>query len=440
MKFSELCKFTAKQWEATELAGQHRYFLFGGKRGVKKSYWLRWHGLRSLLRWGALGHRNVRIMLACEDYPKLVDRQVNKIESEFPRWLGEIKTTRVDGFAFHLHPRYGGGKMCFRSLDKPKNYRGSEWAAILIDELTMHAEYLESEIRFFDVLDSSLRWPGIEDSFFAAVSNPDGPGQIWVRTFFIEKKLPERRRDQEKNFCYLAGVREDDGLLPQSYWDAIESVGGPLYQAWVEGNWYVEFGGYMFRRGWFEIVDALPADITKVVRYWDKAGTEGGGKYTAGVLIGKSREGLFYIIDIKREQYSANKREKLIKQTADLDRIQWGDKLSIYHEQEPGSGGKESAEATTRMLAGFNVHADKVTGDKDSRARPLAAQAEAGNMKILRAKFNVDFLDEISLVPHSKVRDQADAAAGAFNKLTGGGAPSAGSYIKRQDESYEALR
>lgn len=440
MKFSELCKFTEKQWEATRLADSHRYFLFGGKRGVKKSYWLRWHGLRSLLRWGALGHRNVRIMLACEDYPKLVDRQVNKIESEFPRWLGEIKTTRVDGFAFHLKPQYGSGKMCFRSLDKPKNYRGSEWAAILIDELTMHAEYLEAEIRFFDVLDSSLRWPGIENSFFAAVSNPDGPGQIWVREFFIEKKLPERRQALADKFCYLPGVRENDGLLPQSYWDAIESVGDSLYQAWVEGDWYVEFGGYTFKRGWFEIVDALPADITKVVRYWDKAGTEDGGKYTAGVLIGKSRDGLFYIIDVKRGQWSAGEREKIIKQMAELDREQWGGKLSIYHEQEPGSGGKESAEATTRMLAGFNVHADKVTGDKDSRARPLAAQAEAGNVKILRGKFNIDFLDEIALIPHSTIRDQADAAAGAFNKLTGGGAPSAGSYIKRQDESYDALR
>jgi len=360
-------------------------------------------------------------MLACEDYPTLTDRQISKIRSEFPKWLGEIRSSRIDGFAFHLQPQYGGGKLCFRSLNDPQKYRGSEWAGILIDELTKHEEYVEPEIRFFDVLDGSLRWPGITDSFFATTSNPDGPGQIWVREFFIEKKLPERRQPQADKFLYMEGVREDDNLLPPEYWQAIESVGENLFRAWVGGDWYVEFGGYMFKRSWFDIAEALPADIVKLVRYWDKAGTSGGGKYTAGVLIAKTLSGIFYIVDVARGQWGAGERERNIKQTAQLDREKWGNRLSIYHEQEPGSGGKESAEATTRMLAGFDVHPDKVTGDKNSRCSPLAAQAEARNVKMLKGKWNVDFLDEISVVPNSDVRDQVDAAGGAFNKLTGGG-------------------
>lgn len=424
MRFSDLCRFTPKQWEATEFADRHRYFLYGGRRGVLKSYWLRWYGLRRLLQWAGQGFRNVRIMLACEDFPTLTDRQISKIQTEFPRWLGEVKSTKIDGFAFHLSPQYGGGKMCFRSLDKPQKYRGSEWAGILIDELTKHEEYLEPDIRFFDVLDGSLRWPGVDDSFFASTSNPDGPGQIWVREFFIEKKLPGRRVEQADKFCYLPGVREDVNFLPQEYWDAIEAVGGSLHRAWVEGDWYVEFGGYIFRRSWFEIVDVLPADLVKVVRYWDKAGTKGGGKYTAGVAIGKSREGLFYIIDVVRGQWSAHERERVILQTAHLDRERFGNKVYIWHEQEPASGGKESAEYTTRNLAGFNVQADKVSKSKDSRDRgvqPLADQAQAGNVKLLSGKWNVAFLDELSVCPHSAVRDQVDAAGGAFNKLTGGG-------------------
>lgn len=424
MNFSELCQFRPQQWDATKAADAYRYFLFGGRRGVKKSYWLRWYGLRRLLRWGAAGYRNVRVMLACEDFPKLIDRQVAKIETEFPKWLGEVKTTRVDGFAFHLRPQYGGGKLCFRSLDKPKGYRGAEWAGILIDELTMHQEFVEPEIRFFDVLDGSLRWPGISDSFLATTSNPDGPGQIWVREFFIEKKLPGRRQGSEAKFCYLPGTREDDDLLPLEYWQAIESVGENLYRAWVEGDWYVDFSGYIFKRGWFEIVEAVPADIVKVVRYWDKAGTADAGKYTAGVLMGKTNAGIFYIIDVVRGRWEAGEREKVIKQTAVLDRERWGSRLSIWHEQEPGSGGKESAQATTRMLAGFNVQSDKVSKAKDSRDRgvePLAAQAQAGNVKLVKGRWNVDFLDEIAVVPHSLVRDQVDAAGGAFNKLTRGG-------------------
>ena len=51
----------------------------------------------------------------------------------------------------------------------------------------------------------------------------------------------------------------------------------------------------------------------------------------------------------------------------------------ICVEQEPGSGGKESVEATIRMLAGFVAEADRVTGSKEVRADPFAAQWQAGS-------------------------------------------------------------
>ena len=46
--------------------------------------------------------------------------------------------------------------------------------------------------------------------------------------------------------------------------------------------------GNRFKRPWFPIVDAIPATIKKRVRYWDKAATENGGCYTAGVLMDKA--------------------------------------------------------------------------------------------------------------------------------------------------------
>ena len=71
MKFSELANFHPKQVEATKVADAHRYTLFGGSRGPGKSYWLRFYLLRLLLIWGAQGHKGVRVMLGCEDYPSL---------------------------------------------------------------------------------------------------------------------------------------------------------------------------------------------------------------------------------------------------------------------------------------------------------------------------------------------------------------------------------
>lgn len=85
--------------------------------------------------------------------------------------------------------------------------------------------------------------------------------------------------------------------------------------------------------------------------------------------------------------------------------------------QEPGSGGKESAEITVRELAGYDVRALPATGDKVTRAGPLSAQAEAGNVKLVAGAWNADFLAELHAFPDGRYSDQVDAATLAFNRL-----------------------
>ena len=72
------------------------------------------------------------------------------------------------------------------------------------------------------------------------------------------------------------------------------------------------------------------------------------------------------------------------------------------------------------MLAGFKVRADRVTGNKEDRAQPYAAQVQAGNVLLLSGEWNRAFLDEHETFPAGKFKDQVDAAAGAFNKVTSG--------------------
>lgn len=169
--------------------------------------------------------------------------------------------------------------------------------------------------------------------------------------------------------------------------------------------------GNMFKRVWFQVVDKVP-DGARYIRYWDKAGTSDGGAETAGVLIAE-REGVFYIADAIHGQWAAAEREKVIKSTAQLD----GRNVTIWIEQEPGSGGKESAEATIKNLAGFVVRADRPTGDKITRADPLAAQAEGGNVKIVKGQWNYYYLEQLTAFPNGKFKDLVDATSGAFNKL-----------------------
>ena len=175
-------------------------------------------------------------------------------------------------------------------------------------------------------------------------------------------------------------------------------------------------GGGMFKREWFETVSAAPANC-RWVRGWDLAATaKETAAFTAGVLIGKAQDGRFYIADATRIQGSAADVERLIVNTASQDGT--GVKGSIP--QDPGQAGKAQSQYLVRQLAGFDYRASPETGDKVTRADPLAAQAEAGNVLIVQGDWNRDFLDELTTFPSGKFKDQVDAATRAFNELLGG--------------------
>jgi hypothetical protein len=91
--------------------------------------------------------------------------------------------------------------------------------------------------------------------------------------------------------------------------------------------------------------------VTHTVRYWDKAGTEDGGAYTSGVRMHSMSDGTFVVSHVVRGQWGALEREEKIKAWTEVDASEFGS-YEVYVEQEPGSGGKESAESTIRMLAG----------------------------------------------------------------------------------------
>lgn len=175
-------------------------------------------------------------------------------------------------------------------------------------------------------------------------------------------------------------------------------------------------GGGMFKVGGFQIMDYLPLphEIKEVVRFWDKAGTKDSGCYTAGVKIAKLDTGKFLVIDVVRGQWSTDERERMIRQVAEAD----GFNVRTGVEQEPGSGGKESAENTIRNLAGYSVFKELPKGDKIYRADPWSVQVNNGNVFLLRGKWNNEFIKEHEYFPYSKYKDQVDAAGAAFSSIT----------------------
>lgn len=188
------------------------------------------------------------------------------------------------------------------------------------------------------------------------------------------------------------------------------------------GNWKIRpAAGKVFNRAWFTLVDQLPDLPLARVRYWDKAGTEYNApnekaSWTVGVKMCVTASGRFVVEHVERGQWTPADRNKIIRDTAALDGLH----TFVIVEQEPGSGGKESALITAMELAqlGVQCEVDKVTGDKASRAEPFSWHAEAGHVYVIADTWTDKYLAELHNFPASgKSNDQVDASSGAFNRL-----------------------
>lgn len=175
--------------------------------------------------------------------------------------------------------------------------------------------------------------------------------------------------------------------------------------------------GGMIKVDHFQIVHTSfnTATIEETVRYWDKAGTADGGAYTTGTKISRIRGGRWLVSDVKRGQWESHEREQIIRETAEAD----GPSVKVIVEQEPGSGGKESADNTVRNLAGFHVTKDRPIGDKVYRADPWSVQVNNGNVYLLFGEWNHEYIEEHRFFPLGKYKDQVDSSAAGFNSMAG---------------------
>lgn len=187
----------------------------------------------------------------------------------------------------------------------------------------------------------------------------------------------------------------------------------------------VPISGGMFLWQKVRILPCPPVKLfERVYRWWDKAATsEGDGAYSAGVLLGvlldKNAVPRFWVLDSIRGRWDTHAREQVIKNTAAADLEKWGRKMFIGIEQEPGSGGKDSAKGTIYNLAGYKVIAERATGEKFDRAVPFSDQANAGNVAIAKGGLWIpDYIEEMKYFgPGCKYLDQIDCCSAAFNKL-----------------------
>lgn len=166
-------------------------------------------------------------------------------------------------------------------------------------------------------------------------------------------------------------------------------------------------------------VAPTPDQFTQRVRFWDLASTEAQAgadpDYTAGVLMGRHKDGSFWVLDVIRQRLGPAGVRALIKQTAAAD----GTGVRVRVEREGGASGKLAADVIVREdLAGYSALAIQPVGSKAERAEPWAAQVEAGNARIVRGANVAEFLGEHRSFPTGSHDDMVDAASGAFKDLT----------------------
>lgn len=259
-------------------------------------------------------------------------------------------------------------------------------------------------LRWFIRLNDEFIWADTKEEIFAAY----GAGEeIQPKSVtFIPSKLQDNKILMKKDPSYLANLLAQDRVTRARL---------------LDGNWNVRASaGSYFRREWFEVIDAIPAGFMKVCRYWDRAATKPNESnkdpdWTQGLKLYKYPNGTYVVADLRSDRNSPLMIEQLIKNTASFD----GYATTIYIEQDPGSSGVADAQNYVRLLSGFDVRVTKPTVDKETRARPVSAQCEAGNIKVLRGTWNNSFFTELENFPEGKHDDIVDVLSGAFNENAG---------------------
>jgi predicted phage terminase large subunit-like protein len=323
------------------------------------------------------------------------------------------------------------------------SWQGAQIPLIIFDELTHF-----SKAQFFYMLSRNRSTCGVRP-YIRATTNPDADSWVrsiidwWIdpntgiaiphrsglkRWFIVlndeiiwansKAELVEKYPDcLPKSFTFISASIFDNKKLLEAdpgYLANLHALPHVERERLLNGNWNIKpSAGLYFQKGYFELVDAVPNN-RNAVRYWDRAATKktetNNPDFTVGIRLEKDINNVIYVTDMVRVQESPLGVQTIIKNTAIRDGIS----VRIGIEEDPGQAGVADAEHLTRMLQGFNVKRNRVMKDKITRSLPVSAQAEAGNIKILKAKWNEEFFKELENFPEGSHDDIVDALSGAF--------------------------
>ena len=431
------------------MASSADIIIYGGAAGGGKTYALLLEALR---------HKDVKSFGAV-----IFRHNYNQITAEGGLWDASQKIFNQVPDAHSrkspkLHWRFdGGAKLSFAHIERDedlKSWQGTEIAYIGFDELTHFTKH-----QFLYMLSRNRTTCGIRP-YVRATCNPDSDS--WVAEFiswWIDQEtgyaIPERSGqirwmvvlndiiywgdtpeelakkyevnvEDCKSVTFIASRLEDNKILMESdpgYLANLKAMTEVDTERLLRGNWKIKAAaGSFFKRSQVgEILTEVPKDLVAVCRGWDLAATDKDeddeAAFTAGVLMGRRENGRFVIIDVINRQLKAGDVRSTVLVTAKMDHAKYAwcrQRLP----QDPGQAGKDQKASYMEMLAGFDVHMIPESGDKATRAEPMAAQWQHGMFDLVAGEWNEAYLNQLESFPDSKWKDMVDASSSAFNEIT----------------------
>lgn len=355
-----------------------------------------------------------------------------------------------------------GATITFSHLEMEQtkyDWQGSQIPLIMFDELTHFSETV-----FFYMLSRNRSMCGIKP-YVRATCNPDADSWVakliewWIdpdtgypieercgkvrwfirrddTIYWADKKsdlcerfnlVTDEEKEEPKSLTFINSTLQDNALLMRrdpSYIANLKALPTVERERLLYGNWKIkQAAGLFFKRTQIEsMLPCVPNDVEQFVRAWDLAATseteKGDPAYTAGVLMGKRSNGRYVIIDVINVRQSASDVRATIRHTAESDNAKYGN-VRVRLPQDPGQAGKDQAQSFIKLLAGFSVKAVPVSGSKEARAEPTAAQWQAGNFDVVVADWNENYFSQMESFPASKFKDMVDATNDAFSELEG---------------------
>jgi predicted phage terminase large subunit-like protein len=423
------------------LASSADIAIYGGAAGGGKSYALLLEPLRHIdnADFGAVIFRRTLVD---------VKKQGSLFDTSLPLYGQFRAKPRQAGDILWRFP--SRAKVAFGHLEHEKtvlDWQGAQIPLIGFDELTHF-----SRAQFFYMLSRNRSTCGVRP-YMRATCNPDAESWVaeliawWIDQetglpipersgkirYFIrvndalvwadtEAELRERYPGCEpKSLTFIAARLEDNAILmarDPGYRANLMALNYVDRERLLGGNWKIRAAaGLLFKRSWCQIIDLMPPCIA-TTRGWDLAGTpktEGNDPdATCGTKIGWLPDGRYVVLHHHHMFGTPGEVETKLREFADAD----GQGVSIALPQDPAQAGKYQVAALAKLLAGYDVRFRLQSGDKITRFKAFSAQAEAGNILVLRGPWNEHWFGALEAFgPNVKHDDDADSTSEAFNAL-----------------------